>query len=90
MFQSLQYRKSQANFPVESGPRKTSPEYEPEEGAGPPVRAEEQRARLVGLLGTVQREKGEFNERVAAMRGRKRALIAELASIAEQGQNSIE
>ena len=62
--------------------RKTSPEYEPE--GAPPARAEQQRARLVGLLGTVQREKGEFNEMVVAMRGRKGALIGELAFIADQ------
>ena len=64
-------------------PRKTSPSYEPE-GSARPLRAEEQRARLVGLLGTVQREKQEFNERVVALRTRKRELIKELSSIADQ------
>ena len=64
-------------------PRKTSPSYEPE-GSARPLRAEEQRARLVGLLGTVQREKLEFNERVVALKTRKRELIKELSSIADQ------
>ena len=38
----------------------------------------------MGLLGTVQREKQEFNERVVALRTRKRELIKELSSIADQ------